>query len=340
MFLKSREIANDSQNRFFYTGGYGVSFFFVLSGFLITFLLLQEVKENGAINIKAFYVRRILRIFPLYYFVLFWGFVVYPIVRQLLKFPPVENGSLLLYALFLGNFDQVLTTVERSSFVGITWSVGVEEQFYIIWAILFLLLPKHFYKYLFPVIIAASCLFRFCNQQNEKIEYFHTLSVVSDLAVGGGMAYLAINKPNFERFFQRLKKSRIVSIYLAGFILIWLCPSLFWLDQVGWLQRLIFSLFFAFIIAEQNYAAHSFYKMSGFKILSKLGIYTYGMYLLHPIVLYLAGIGFLFLRLEQTNLLTAVFFIIVSLAISIFISFVSYEFYESKFLRLKRHFNS
>ena len=56
MFLKSREIANDSQNRFFYTGGYGVSFFFVLSGFLITFLLLQEVKENGAINIKAFYV--------------------------------------------------------------------------------------------------------------------------------------------------------------------------------------------------------------------------------------------------------------------------------------------
>ncbi len=62
----------------FNLGGLGVYFFFVLSGFLITYLLLAEKEKNGKINIKQFYIRRILRIWPLYYFVLLLGFFVLP----------------------------------------------------------------------------------------------------------------------------------------------------------------------------------------------------------------------------------------------------------------------
>lgn len=338
--LKEYGMLTDSQSQFFVTGGYGVSFFFVLSGFLITYLLLQEVKENGTINIKAFYVRRILRIFPLYYLVLFWGFAIYPLLRHLLKMPVFDNGNFWVYFFFLGNFDLIYAPTQRSSFVGITWSVGIEEQFYIFWAFLFFFLPKNLYKYLFPVIIIISCLFRFYNRGDNSVTYFHTLSVVSDLAVGGGMAYLAMNKPNFIDLFQKLKKSYIALIYLLGFILIWFYPSLFWLNQTGWLQRLVFSLFFAFIIAEQNYAEHSFYKMKNFKIISKLGIYTYGLYLLHPIAMYFLEIFCDFLHIDHDAFIRTIFSMSVGLCLSIFISYISYEFFESRFLRLKRHFSA
>jgi peptidoglycan/LPS O-acetylase OafA/YrhL len=337
--LKNRGIAGDLQSQFFITGGFGVSFFFVLSGFLITYLLLQEIKDNGAINIKAFYIRRVLRIFPLYYFVLFFGFAIYPYLRQLLKMPALDNGNFFLYAFFLGNFD-LIYAIDRSMFVGITWSVGIEEQFYIFWALLFLLLPKYLFKYLFPVIIVVSCLFRFYNHNDGKIEYFHTLSVVSDLAVGGGLAYLTINKPNVVGFFNRLRKSYIILIYLLGFILIWFYPSLFWLNQISWMQRLVFSLFFAFIIAEQNYAEHSFYKMKNFKIISKLGIYTYGLYLLHPIALYILDIALRFLKFDQTSFIIIMLNGSIGLCLSIFISYISYELFESRFLRLKRYFRA
>lgn len=339
LLLKNKGLFDDSQARFFMTGGIGVSFFFVLSGFLITFLLLREREETGKIDIKAFYARRILRIFPLYYLVVFWGFAIYPLIRVLLKFEPIDNGNFLIYFFFLGNFDVIYAAIERSSFIAITWSVGIEEQFYIFWALLFLLLPKRLYKYIFPIIIIGSSIFRLLNENNEKILYFHTLSVVSDLAIGGGMAYLAINRPGFINFIASLKKRVIALIYGFGFTLIWFYPSIFWLDTSNALYRICTGLFFAFVIAEQNYAANSFFKMGNLKIVSKLGIYTYGLYLLHPIALYFMEILLKGLHLEEDGIAYIAANGVIGLILSILISYISYKFYESKFLRLKKYFN-
>lgn len=116
--LKSAGVINDEQLRYFVTGGLGVSFFFVLSGFLITYLLMDEKIRNGAINKKAFYIRRVLRIFPLYYLVVAWGFGLYPLIRALFHLPPIDNGSFPLYALFLVNFDTIYSSTDHSGFVG------------------------------------------------------------------------------------------------------------------------------------------------------------------------------------------------------------------------------
>ena len=71
------------KGKMFLDGEPGVSFFFVLSGFLITYLLLKEKEFTQKINLKAFYIRRILRIWPLYYFSVFFGFAIFPYLKEL-----------------------------------------------------------------------------------------------------------------------------------------------------------------------------------------------------------------------------------------------------------------
>ena len=114
----------------FYCGTLGVRIFFVISGFIITWLLLQEVKSCGGISLKNFYIRRIARIFPAYYTYLV---VVFFLDRAGL----VDGGSSIqkiLNILFLANYGPC------EGPTGVLWSLGVEEQFYLIWPGIFILL--------------------------------------------------------------------------------------------------------------------------------------------------------------------------------------------------------
>jgi peptidoglycan/LPS O-acetylase OafA/YrhL len=110
----------------FYLGGLGVKFFFVISGFLITSLLLREFSEHGRIDVRSFYVRRAFRILPVYY--------AYLIVCFLLRseYPPGQSPSQwLANILFLTNYT------EAAWITGHLWTLGVEEQFYLLWPLLF-----------------------------------------------------------------------------------------------------------------------------------------------------------------------------------------------------------
>jgi peptidoglycan/LPS O-acetylase OafA/YrhL len=130
-------------------GENGVNLFFVLSGFLITFLLLSERDFLGKINIKNFYIRRILRIWPVYYFTVLYSFLLIPFMadhiaafqsedhyyRLILRLQENPLPVLFLFIIFLPN----LALLIKPPVVGASqaWSVGVEEQFYLIWPHLF-----------------------------------------------------------------------------------------------------------------------------------------------------------------------------------------------------------
>src|SRR5271156_1170700 len=115
----------------FRDGWMGVDLFFVLSGFLITGILVDTCRSDG--HFKNFYVRRCLRIWPLYYSLLFFMFVIIRVLSRS-QFQGVVQTSSPLWAfpLFLQNFLLPIST-NAAGPLGVTWSVAIEEQFYLIW---------------------------------------------------------------------------------------------------------------------------------------------------------------------------------------------------------------
>src|ERR1044072_110289 len=114
-------------------GVYGVPLFFFLSAFLITELLTKEQEQFGKISIKPFYIRRILRIWPLY-FTFFFGMVLLTSITD--KFGGITAKAQVMFSLFSGNW--YVTFNQWSAYpVNPLWSVSVEEQLYIILPLLF-----------------------------------------------------------------------------------------------------------------------------------------------------------------------------------------------------------
>ena len=123
-FLNEFEFIDQLKN----TGVVGVHIFFVLSGFLITFLLFKEQNCNGKINLWHFYIRRILRIWPLYYLILILGFFIFPSLNYAFEYCP----NYLLDFTFLNNLHIPTCNTPTTSML---WSIAIEEQFYLFWPI-------------------------------------------------------------------------------------------------------------------------------------------------------------------------------------------------------------
>lgn len=158
----------------FYCGNLGVRIFFVISGFIITWLLLQEAKSNGGISLKDFYIRRIARIFPAYY--------TYLAVVFFLDRAGLLNGGSniqrILNILFLANYGPC------EGPTGVLWSLGVEEQFYLLWPGVFVIfrLFKEKKKALIILIgvIVCSTILRgintLCWKNQETYFWLHRFS--------------------------------------------------------------------------------------------------------------------------------------------------------------------
>jgi peptidoglycan/LPS O-acetylase OafA/YrhL len=325
-------------------GNLGVNFFFVLSGFLITYLLIKEKEFTGRIHVPNFYVRRILRIWPLYYLCVLVGFVGFAMLKKMSGQPIVENANPWYYIFFGANFDIMHTWPEKPDalLLSVLWSVAVEEQFYLTWPLILSVVPLKNFRFVFPAIMLFSIVFRAINMGNNDhefaIRYFHTFSVIGDMALGGLFAYLVSYENRFKTFVTEMHKGFIIAIYVAtlGFTLF--KDSIF---VPGWpviFERIVIAFLFGMIILEQNYSKHSLFKMGRFKTISKLGIYTYGLYCLHFLGLYFAIKIMDILRLNGSLSWVSFTMITVALLISVVISLLSYHLYEKWFLRLKDKF--
>ena len=326
----------------------GVSVFFVLSGFLITYLLLNELNATNTINIKHFYIKRALRIWPLYYTVLIFMFFLYPVLRTLAGVENSHGHTMPYYFLFLSNFDIInIYHFYETMALGpilVTWSVAVEEQFYLTWPLFFVFVPKRFYPLIFIALISLSLVFRFYHLYDKPVLSYHSIIVCADLSMGGFCAYCAIYYKEFTRFFENLSKKHLIVVYIIGFLALLFMPILSEKQALILLfSRFINTLFFAFIILEQNYALHSFYKFSDLKTLTYWGKYTYGLYLIHNIVLL-----FIFMSLSpkllniayETHFLPTLMVSFIGILLSMLVSYISYEYFEKRFLRLKERFNT
>lgn len=310
------------------SGWAGVSFFFTLSGFLITFLMFKERETTGKFRVGSFYVRRALRIWPLYFFTLFLGFAVYPAVSGIPEF--VESADWRMYVLFLANFDYVYSAVPLCWLLMVQWSIAVEEQFYLVWPFIFKYAGnKLYFHWLCLVLIAGSIAFHISGGHE-----YHTLTAVNDLAVGALAAYGSVyHLPRIELFFQRLGKSRTYLVYAAGlFFLFGHFQIVRMVPYYAWIDHAVNSIFFAFIILEQNYSPCSFFKFGSIALFGWLGRISYGIYLLHVVAI------FIVVSIAATYPMPVGISVVLVLLFTVMLSSASYRYLETPFLNLKEKF--
>ncbi|PKP05228.1 MAG: acyltransferase [Bacteroidetes bacterium HGW-Bacteroidetes-6] len=319
-------------------GNLGVNFFFVLSGFLISYLLIEEKKTLGKVNIPHFYLRRVLRIWPLYFAAVLFGFFVFPLIKTLFGQSSSETAHLINYLTFTSNFDLIKNGLPDASILGVLWSIAIEEQFYLIWPLIIAFVPTNKLQYAFITIISASWAAR-AFFDNYMFHEYHTLSCISDMAIGSFGAWLIITQDGLKSKISSTKKVYIILLYSVIAVFYFFRTELLMNSFVIRIfERSILAVLFLFVILEQNYATRSFYKMSAFKTISKLGNITYGLYCLHFIGILIAIKTVSFLMKTETLLSVLVAETFVSLFVSVVIARLSYKYLESPFLKMKNRF--
>jgi peptidoglycan/LPS O-acetylase OafA/YrhL len=340
--LRPRTPAEKEIVDFMFNWHVGVNLFFVLSGFLITYLLLAEKEQNGNIHIRNFYIRRVLRIWPLYFLMLLVSFFIYPLVVH--KFSmEVTREHLPWYMFFISNFDRVFTGFAGTGHdePGVLWSIAVEEQFYLFWPVILAFMNKKYYVPLFLSVIMVSLVYRYMNLESSAKLYFHTLGVMSDLAVGALLAYLSFYRTTFFYKIETCKRSVILIMYLlliaaVSFLHKWSLLNPFTIVT----ERLILSVFFLFMIAEQCFAKNSFFKLKNFPVLGKLGVISYGLYCLHMYsIVIIQKFNVLMGYKHIPHILFGIEFI-VAYCMTLLLAYFCYRYFEKKFLNLKGRFNT
>ena len=326
-------------------GWTGVDLFFVLSGFLITGILYDS--KGGGQFFRTFYMRRFLRIFPLYYgFLVIWFFLILP------HYPwPADVGGTVRSQVwswtYLTNLVQALRNDLNAAptFTGHFWSLAVEEQFYLVWPFIVYLLSRERLMRVCIGCMVTSVALRavLCLAGHEIAAYVLTPARIDALSAGAIIALTARG----PRGLQSLQRWALpVAIASAAFFFI----STFWMKLKapleGFAQTTIggsaLAIFFGAVLVMVLIPASAVSALCRGASLRFLGRYSYGLYVIHlPVAFFVTRHAFFvadFPKLLGSQLPAQALFHILAGGISIGIALVSWHVYEKQFLKLKNRF--
>ncbi len=332
----------------------GVDLFFVLSGFLITGILLRAKDTPG--YFRNFYMRRVLRIFPLYYGALVVIFVVVPHVVTAVT-PGVQRiydaqGWLWAYS------EDVAIAVHNEDFfdpdclwVGHFWSLAVEEHFYLVWPLVVFACSRRALIGTSLGLIVAAPIVRFAMlaiHMDPAAVYTLTLSRTDELAFGGLLAAMA-QRRTYDELARLARWCSIGSVtYLVAAVLL-LRKPLFWghWTALGFGFSALAAGSGALVVFALAPRPNGLQRILETRVLRAFGKYSYGAYVLHtpmqPLYLHLfppGSLGSLASGLGHTGsrLFGLLGFAGLGMAITMLLAMVSFYAYERPFLKLKRYF--
>jgi peptidoglycan/LPS O-acetylase OafA/YrhL len=323
-FFQKRGLPFYNNLPIFNKGTEAVYIFFSLSGFLIIRQLYKEKKVTNLVDLKAFYIRRILRIFPLYYLILSFGFLYYRLILPYFGYDVENNYNLLEgIALSISFFPNIFATYSPGGILEILWSIGIEEQFYLFIAPVFLLIKVKKIK-LFLLIFTIIYLLLFLN---ENFNFLAKYSMFFFYFSFSGLCSILLDNKFFNQFINK-----IYYVIIILFI-VHLTSNLFDTNNLLLNHLFNFSLFGLAITALSITPLRLFEN----KILTYLGKISYGIYMFHAIVMQFTGLIFIkfissFSFSYTMNVLIINFIVILT---TIIISHISYKYYESYFLKKK-----
>lgn len=311
-------------------GTIGVHIFFLISGFLITTLLLREYVKYGTVSFKKFYIRRSLRIFPVAYLYIFTLIILNFIFQFGLSF---ENVITTIF--YLKNFP-LANTAQTGHF----WTLSIEEQFYLIVPIILISNINRYIKIIFYLIILVPVL-DYVAFNNVGIFYsnqiVHKITYVFVSLLDHGTMYIFVGSLFSILIFkgvivvEKLKNKYLLSTFL--FLLAILIHSTLPLKVyvLNYVAAYSFAVLMGFVLAINLYENNLLTKILSNPILVKIGILSYSLYIWQEIFTLKQPWYGAFKYSGNLYLNVAVLFIV---------AFCSYYFYELRFLKLKDKFKT
>lgn len=329
--------------QYFFFGWLGVDLFFVLSGFLITGILLNSRGQPGFL--KRFYIRRVLRIFPLFYLALLICLFILP----LFNIPGLDisyyRENQFWHWTYLQNWLYIFKEPYGDKILLHTWSLAVEEQFYLLWPLVILLLRRPRYlllAMLLLLIITGIARYLIWMNKTEELAYssLYTFTRIDGLCIGSIVALLQKINPDFLK-----KNTTIIVLLMAavnfGFYFINDLNG-FTLPYLAFVGYTTFAVLFGLLVYEAVSGQSRFIlHILDNRPLKFFGRISYGLYVYHwPIYILLFDyIRKLLMRDHQLSDYSASFLSSVAVTLlAVLTSLLSYLYFERPFLRLKSRF--
>lgn len=323
-----------------FIGGVAVTFFFVLSGFLITSLLLEEKARLGNIRLKRFFVNRALRIWPLYYLVLAAGYAVSIFLLKDTGADPLRNGFL-LNLLLLPN---VAFTFGLLPLILIQlWSIGTEEQFYFTWPFLIRRFSEKQLVLLFTAVIvlwlAARGVIRLAYGKDDWLNVLLFRTRIDCMAIGGLAALLLVYRERSAGWWTDLHDlivQRRAGWVTGGVFVVLLVVSYRYHTS---LYQLYAALSAILILRVIKIPAGAGWLESG--VMRYLGKISYGIYLLQHFAILLLFYGWLekgkplIPGLPADGRPAGILIFLLAAVLTVGLASASYRFFESRFLKRK-----
>ncbi|MDT0642276.1 acyltransferase [Zunongwangia sp. F363] len=308
---------------------HGVTIFFALSGFLITFLLLKE-KEKQKINIQHFYIRRALRIWPLYYL------FIAVLTATYFVFGIEFNEKLVPFYIFLAaNIPIIINSM--LPYMGHLWSIAVEEQFYLFWPWIGKFDNKKLFKFavvfaaIFYIIKFFLYVFRDDNVTLSLLLTAMNVTRFHIMIIGAIGAIFYYNKSKWIAYFIN-RKTQVIS---------WSIIALSALNIFNISSALIDSEIIAIttvmIIFSQIMRKNMIIDLDKL-IFNFLGKISYGVYVIHPLLIFL--VYKIFGEFDHSSFVNYILLYGVIILATIILAYISYTYFERPFIKLKQKFTS
>jgi peptidoglycan/LPS O-acetylase OafA/YrhL len=306
-----------------------VAVFFVLSSYLITELLLREHERNDRIDVSAFYARRALRIWPLYFFFL----ILMLIVEPRLGMPGIPAADVPWYLAFLGNWQIVWNGQIPRSAAQILWTVAIEEQFYLLWPLLIAFVSPKRLGWMCALLLLLGQLARLAlvaSGAPYHAIHFHTC-VQFDAIAWGGLLAVAVRNGAFANW-PRFARS---TMFVGGGVLAIATQRFLAEDKpfAAWPMAAypLFAIAALSIVGgairsgdEPSWLTHPW--------LVRLGKISYGLYIWHLLAIVLT---YKFGWCPPQSMWTSLY----ALPVTVGLAELSYQWIERPFLRWKEQFS-